>query len=77
MIKEFKFSDQDDDEENSMPDFGPELILIDDFVSAFKIGAYTSYDGSGYYGTENEVSKRSIWDGKPEEGDTHIWWYYK
>jgi len=61
---------------------GPETMTIAEFNRACLVGAFTTDDGVGYYGTAEQESGEIVpVDGSASDRDghafTHIWWYGK
>ena len=56
-------------------------MTVEEFLSGCKCGLFTDYDGSGYYGTEDQISDIDVYPSsilKKKRNDfTHIWWYNK
>lgn len=68
--------------EEKKKDIGGDIFTIDEFIKLVDEACFRPYDGSGYYGNENECSGAYInWD--DIMGDayklkaTHVWWFNK
>lgn len=55
-----------------------EVIPISDFEFYMEIGTFTSYDGTGYFGTSTHYSiKTCVFSGEKPDSATHVHWFNK
>lgn len=54
-----------------------EVFKLEEWKSYVAYGAFTDYDGTGYYGTSTHYCLKEVFSEPPPENATHVHWFNK